>query len=58
MIEDGSPRPAGIFAAHDGRTIVALERPVPRGAVVAVTLEPAGGVAEPTSSPLFTAETV
>lgn len=58
VIEDGRPLPAGLFAAGDGRTVVALERPVPRGAVVAVTLEPAGGVERPTSSPLFTAETV
>ncbi|MBW3593224.1 MAG: anti-sigma factor [Actinobacteria bacterium] len=57
VIEDGRPLPAGLFSAADGRTVVALERPVPRGAVVAVTLEPAGGVERPTSSPLFTAET-
>lgn len=49
---------AGLFDASDGRTVVALNRHVPRGAVVAVTLEPAGGVEQPTSSPLFTAETV
>ncbi len=58
VIEDGRPLPAGLFAAANGRTVVALERPVPRGAVVAVTLEPAGGVERPTSSPLFTAEAV
>ena len=58
VIEDGRPLPAGLFAGAGGRTVVALERPVPRGAVVAVTLEPAGGVERPTSSPLFTAETV
>jgi anti-sigma factor RsiW len=57
VIEDGRPAPAGLFEAAHGRTVVALERPVPRGAVVAVTLEPAGGVERPTSSPLFTAET-
>ena len=58
VIEDGRPLPAGLFAAAEGRTVVALERAVPRGAVVAVTLEPAGGVEQPTSSPIFTAETV
>ena len=58
VIEHGRPRPAGLFAAAEARTVVALERPVPRGAVVAVTLEAAAGVAEPTSPPLFTAETV
>jgi anti-sigma factor RsiW len=58
VIEEGRPLPAGLFSASNGRTVVALERPVPRGAVVAVTLEPAEGVQRPTSSPLFTAETV
>ncbi len=58
VIEDGRPVPAGLFEAAEGRTVVALERAVPRGAVVAVTLEPEGGVERPTSSPLFTAETV
>jgi hypothetical protein len=33
-----------------------LTRPVPAGAVVAVTLEVAGGVEQPTSNPLFTAK--
>ena len=58
VIEDGRPLPAGLFAAAGARTVVALDRPVPRGAVVAVTVEPEGGVERPTSSPLFTAETV
>lgn len=58
VIEAGSPRPAGLFAGADTRTVLPLTRPVPEGAVVAVTLEPAGGVEAPTGSPLFTAESV
>jgi anti-sigma-K factor RskA len=55
VIEDGAPQPAGLFEGGR-RTAVALTRPVPRGAVVAVTLEPAGGVPAPTSDPLVTVE--
>ena len=57
VIADENPRPAGLFDVREETTVVALERPVPAGAVVAVTLEPEGGVEEPTGEPLFTAET-
>ena len=57
VIEERTPRPAGLFDARGNRTVVALERSVPPGAVVAVTLEPEGGVDEPTGEPLLTAET-
>jgi hypothetical protein len=35
---------------------VSLAAPVPEGAVVAVTLEAAGGVEQPTQDPLFASE--
>lgn len=54
VIKGGKPRPAGTFAAGDGRTAVTLTRPVSQGAIVAVTLEP-GRVEQPTGKPLFTA---
>ncbi len=57
VIADEKPRPAGLFDVRDETTVVALERSVPAGAVVAVTIEPEGGVEEPTGEPLFTAET-
>jgi hypothetical protein len=44
--------PAGLFAGGR-RVVVPLDRPVPRGATVAVTLERAGGTASPTTKPLF-----
>jgi anti-sigma-K factor RskA len=47
IVSGGAPQPAGVF---DGRTIV-LTRPVPKGATIAVTVEPAGGSAAPTSAP-------
>jgi anti-sigma-K factor RskA len=53
VIEDGVARPAGLFGGADTRTVLVLTRPVPDDATVAVTLEPAGGVDEPTGSPLF-----
>jgi anti-sigma-K factor RskA len=55
VIQGDMPRPAGIFPGGE-RTAFVLTRPVPRGATVAVTLEPAGGVDQPTGEPLFTAK--
>ncbi len=52
VIEGQTPRPAGLF---DGDGAVALDRPVPADATVAVTLEDDAGVDAPTGKPLFTA---
>jgi anti-sigma-K factor RskA len=57
VIKDDQPLLAGLFPGAPGRSAVPLTRPVPEGAVVAVTLERAGGVQKPTSDPLFTADT-
>jgi anti-sigma-K factor RskA len=57
VIEDGAPRSAGLFPGAPDRSFVPLTEQVPEGAVVAVTLEQAGGVRKPTGKPLFTAET-
>lgn len=54
VIEAGRATPAGLFEGADTRTVLALSRPVPEDAVVAVTLERAGGVDSPTGTPLFT----
>jgi anti-sigma-K factor RskA len=53
VIEAGTPRPAGTFTASGGRTAFGLTRPVPTGAIVAVTVEPAGGRNRPTTTPIF-----
>jgi anti-sigma-K factor RskA len=45
-------KPAGLFPGRPGTSILRVGRPVRRGAVVAVTLERAGGVAQPTTKPL------
>ena len=55
VIRQGDPLPAGLFEI--GGDAVALTRPVPGGATVAVTVEPDGGVDAPTSRPLLTVET-
>ena len=57
VIEGNTPRPAALFRAERGRVAVVLSRSVPEGAVVAVTLERAGGVDAPTQDPLFSAAT-
>ena len=58
VIEGETPRPAGLFAGAPSATLVKVERPVPAGAVVAVTEEQAGGVAAPTTTPVVTSKPV
>ena len=56
VIEGEEAAPAGLFAGGGVSTVVPLTIPVPEGAVVAVTLERAGGVEQPTQDPLFASE--
>jgi anti-sigma-K factor RskA len=56
VIEGEEAAPAGLFAGGGVSTVVPLAVPVPEGAVVAVTLERAGGVEQPTTDPLFASE--
>jgi anti-sigma-K factor RskA len=46
-----SAAPAGLFTGGQGTTYVPLTRKVPKGSVVAVTVEPTGGSAQPTTKP-------
>jgi len=55
VIEGETPRPAGVFDATRGATVVPLTTNVPGGATVAVTVEREGGVDEPTTDPILTA---
>jgi anti-sigma-K factor RskA len=50
-----APQPAGLFRGGPG-AVVRLRGSVPRNAVVAVTLERAGGVSAPTRAPLLSAQ--
>jgi anti-sigma-K factor RskA len=56
VIEDGEALPAGLFRGGGVSTVVELTRPVPAGAVVAVTVEQSGGVEAPTQDPIFVSE--
>ena len=51
-----APRPAGLFAGG-GPSVVQLRGSLPARAVVAVTLERAGGVRAPTTAPILAAQT-
>lgn len=55
VIESGTPQPAGLFSTSGERTVLALDRRVPEGATVAVTVEPEGGVPLPTGPPVTSA---
>jgi anti-sigma-K factor RskA len=50
--------PAGLFPGSDGREVVALDGTVQSGDVVAVTVEPAGGVDAPTTQPVVASDSV
>jgi anti-sigma-K factor RskA len=56
VIHGKTPRPAGLFGGgSQGATLVVLQRRVARGATVAVTVEPAAGVVQPTTTPILSA---
>jgi anti-sigma-K factor RskA len=51
-----APVPAGLFHGGAGTTFVPIKGSVKRGSVVAVTVEPAGGSPEPTTTPFATSK--
>ncbi|HXH82165.1 MAG TPA: anti-sigma factor, partial [Candidatus Tectomicrobia bacterium] len=57
VIRGTTPQPAGVFAGG-GRSVVPVERRVGKDVVVAVTLERAGGVDAPTTTPLAASQPV
>lgn len=52
LSEDGSMRPAGLFPGGGDGEAVLMEGPVGDASAMGVTVEPAGGSAQPTSEPL------
>ena len=59
VIQGETPRPAGLFRGGGGGcSPVLLDRPVPRGSQVAVTLEQSGGVDRPTGPLLVRSDAV
>ena len=55
VMRKGTAEPAGLFSSS---TVFRIDRPVPRGSVVGVTLERAGGADAPTGTPLVTTDEV
>ncbi|WFP16852.1 anti-sigma factor domain-containing protein [Citricoccus muralis] len=53
---DDAPASHGLVEIHDGRVLMPLDG-VPAGAVVALTVEPAGGSEQPTTDPILAVET-
>jgi anti-sigma-K factor RskA len=53
----GKPQRAGTFDGGGPMTMVELDRRVPKGAVVAATMEHDGGAETPTSQPFLSAQT-
>jgi anti-sigma-K factor RskA len=54
-IEDGNPKPAGLFKAGEGQTVATVENSLGEADTVAVTVEPAGGSPKPTTDPVMVA---
>jgi anti-sigma-K factor RskA len=52
VIRGTRAEPAGLFPGRSGTSVVEISQPVRTGNVVAVTLERAGGVRQPTMKPL------
>jgi anti-sigma-K factor RskA len=57
IVPGAKPARAGTFPGGGGTTMVPLDQSVPQGAVVAATVERAGGVDRPTQTPIFSAQT-
>jgi len=58
VITDNTPVSAGVFAPTGDRAVVPIPQTVPAGAVVAVTIEPAGGVSAPTQAPAMSSDPI
>jgi anti-sigma-K factor RskA len=58
VIEDDNPISAGIFPGQDGVDVVLVDGDVAEGEVVAVTVEQAGGVEAPTTTPIVASDPV
>jgi anti-sigma-K factor RskA len=54
VVQDGHASAAGTFAGGSRTIVIRLTHPLPAGAIVAVTIERAGGVEQPTTKPFIT----
>jgi anti-sigma factor RsiW len=58
VITNDTPVSAGVFTATGDKAVVPISQPVPPGAVVAVTVEPDGGVSTPSQAPVIASDPV
>jgi anti-sigma-K factor RskA len=58
IVEGGTPVSAGLFPGRDGADVVGVDGTVGAGSVVAVTIEKAGGVDAPTTTPIVASDPV
>jgi len=58
VVAGGTAARAGVFPGRDGTDVVALDAVVDGGDVVAVTVEPQGGVEQPTTAPIVASDPV
>jgi anti-sigma factor RsiW len=58
VIEHGRALPAGTFGGGGRTIVIRLSRALPAGAIVAVTIERAGGAEQPTHKPFITSQPV
>ncbi len=58
IIERGTPQRAGLFPGRNGMDVVGVDGTVEEGDVIAVTIEDAGGVNAPTTTPIVASEPV
>jgi anti-sigma-K factor RskA len=56
VIEGDVPEPGGLFEPRGESVAAVVEKPLDKGDVIAVTIEPAGGSQQPTTDPLMTAK--
>ena len=58
VIDGKTATPAGLFRGGSKTVVVQLAHPVSHGSVIGVTVEPAGGSAQPTTQPIITSTPV
>ena len=58
IVDDATPVSAGTFESTNDQAVVPIAEDVPDGAVVAVTVEEAGGASSPTQPPLAASDPV
>ncbi len=56
VIEDGVPKPGGLFKPKQDSVAAVVEHPLGAGDIIAVTVEPEGGSPQPTTHPMLSAK--